>query len=344
MSNTWNKNGQLLKVKSRQEAIDEALHNVREAMYNEYPGLLSRWPSINRAVGKVFPFGRIYYVCGLSGSGKSYFLNMLREDLASPELNSHIIEKKPYKILSFCFEMASADEIIRTLSSKMSVSYGELLSVQEQMSKEFYKRVEEESKRIDNDIIYYVEDNGNVKQMWSTAEDFFMNQFPKHQPIITIDHTTLTEYLTESGETELVSNVARFCRLAKKRLGALVIPIGQLRDDIEKVERKNNVALHYPTRNDIYGGKSIYMDADYVSIIHRPYKLGIKEYGPLQLQTKFEDGTDLISMHFLKGRFTGNEGLALFKNRFDQGTMESLNEEDGGEQELSANPFSATSE
>lgn len=340
-----------LNVKTRSQAIKEAEDYIKESMYDEYPGFLTRWPKINKSLGKVIPFGRIYYICGLSGSGKSYYLNMLREDLADPLLNEHMMYKKPYKILSFCFEMASADEIIRTLSGKLKTSYSELLSVQEQISEDFFKQIRETSKEIDNDIVHYVEDNGNVKNMWETAEKFFLRDYPNHRPIITIDHTTLTEYLSESGETELVSNVARFCRLCKKRLGALVVPLGQLRDDIEKAERRNNVSLHYPTRNDIYGGKSLYMDSDYVNIIHRPYKIGIREYGPKQLKTRFSDGSDLIAMHFLKGRFTGTEGLVLFKNQFGEGTLQCVDEnlepveeeENKSKDTLKSDPFSASS-
>lgn len=333
-----------LEIKTRKQSIKEALGKIKESMYEEYPGLRCRWDSVNNAMGKVFRFGEIISTCGLSGSGKSFFINMIREDFANPELNEHIMEKKPFKILAFSLEMASADEVLRTLSSEMKVSYSDLLSMKERITEDFFNQIRETAKRINNDIIHYVEDPGDPQQILDTIHDFTMNKFPDHNIVVTIDHTLLVEMIGDN-ENKLISDVMRVCRLAKKRYGALMMPVGQLRDDIEKPERVNpqDPNQHYPKRWDIYGSRKIYMDSDGLMVIHRPNRLGIQEYGPKKYPCTFGDGSDLVALHVLKGRLTGIEGIIRFKNKFSQGTMEYIPSENKEKLNLKSNPFSNAS-
>ncbi len=160
------KNYKSLPIVSQSEAIEKANKKIKRSMYERYPGLITRWKKLNKAVGGVFRFGEITYLCGMSGSGKSYVLNMIREDFAS-ELNENF--PYPFKILAFSFEMASEDEVIRTYSSKLKTSYSTLVSAYRKITKEYYETIKETSKRINNDIIYYVETTGNREQMKATV-------------------------------------------------------------------------------------------------------------------------------------------------------------------------------
>lgn len=333
-----------LNVKSRTQAEKEAIEKIQESKQEEYPGLLTRWTSINNAVGKVWRFGQIVNLSGLSGSGKSFIENMIREDFASPELNQHMMDKKPYKILNLSFEMSSADQIIRTLSSYMSVSYNTLLSYYGRISEDFFQEVRKKAYEIDTDMMYYVEDPGNWKQILDTVDDFTMNKFPGHNIVVTLDHTLLAELTDNESENKLITDVMRVARLIKKRYGALVIIVGQLRDDIERPDRTNDAGQHYPRRWDIYGSKKVYMDSDIVMISHRPSRLGINYYGPQEHPTQFDDESDLVAMHVIKGRLTGIEGLMRFKNKFSEGTMEHIpSDQTGNERQqainLQSNPF-----
>lgn len=318
---------QPLQVKTSTQSAKEALNKVKESMNEEYPGYLTRWSAMNMAAGKVFRPGQIYAIAGLSGSGKSFVVNMMREDFANPELNGRLMERKPFKILAFSLEMSSADEILRTISSRMKVSYNDLLSEKEKITENFYAQIKDEAKRVANDVIYYVEDPGDYQQIYDTIEDFALNKFPSYNIVVTIDHTLLLNHAkNESSDNDLVSNIMRVCRLARKRFNALVIPVAQLRDDIEKPERINNPLLHYPKRQDIYSSKKVYMDSDWIGVIHRPSRLGINYYGPRDYPVNFDDGSDLIAFHILKGRLTGKEGWIKFKNQFHKGTMEYIKE------------------
>ena len=156
-----------LPIISQKEAVERANKKIYFAMKEKYPGLISRWKRFNRALGGSFKFGEITYILGASGSGKSYVLNMLREDFAG-ELNSNY--PHPFKILSFSFEMGAEDEIIRTYSSRLKTSYSELVSAYKKISNEYYELIKKTSEKVSNDVIHYVETTGNRERMYSTVE------------------------------------------------------------------------------------------------------------------------------------------------------------------------------
>lgn len=307
-----NKSYKPLPILTQKEAVNQANEKIKKAMLELHPGLLTRWTKVNASMGGCWRFGEITALHGASGSGKSYILNMIREDFCNKELNHFA---KPYKILSFSFEMSAADELIRTYSSKLATSYSILTSSETKITEEYYNKIVETSKIVENDIIYYVETSGNREQIKATVE-YFNNKFPEHQLIITFDHSLLAEYLDELSEVDLINRISRLALFFKKQYGAMVIILGQLNAEIEKVDRIVNVDLQYPKKSDIHGGKSIYMACDTVIVIHRPEKLQILQYGRERFPTK-----DLVAWHFLKGRMTGTEGMFRMKQAFSQGTL-----------------------
>lgn len=161
-----NMNYNSLPIITQKEAIKRANRKIYDAMTNKYPGLICRWNKVNGALGGAFRFGEITYLIGPSGSGKSYILNMLREDFAG-KLNEDY--PKPFKILAFSFEMGADDEVIRTYSSHLKTSYSNLVSANKKINKEYYEVIKNTSERVDNDIIYYVETTGNREQILSTV-------------------------------------------------------------------------------------------------------------------------------------------------------------------------------
>ena len=76
--------------------------------------------------------------------------------------------------------------------------------------------------------------------------------------------------------------------------------MSQLNRGIEAVERKQNKALHYPQKSDVFGADALYQYSDIFLISHRPEMLHLKTYGPNDLPVK-----DLIYFHFIKTREEG---------------------------------------
>jgi len=309
---SYSKDSDVLEIITQREAIRRANIKIREAMETEFPGLTCRWGKVNEALGGCWHFKEITFIAGPSGSGKSFILNMLREDFAS-ELN-HKYPKK-FKILAFSFEMSAEDEIIRTYSSKLKTSFSTLVSSYKKLTKDYYSMIEETSKHVDNDIIYYVETSGNRDQIYNTIKKFKQDN-PGIELIVTIDHTLLLDHLDEAGEVELVTSMSKLAMRIKKEFGAMVIMLGQLNDKIEQPDRIKNPMLHYPKKTDIHSSKSVYMASDTIILINRPELLQIERYGLKEYITK-----DLIAWHFLKSRLYGNEGLIRMKQDFAHGNL-----------------------
>lgn len=301
-----------LELISHQEAIKVANRKIDYYRKEKNPGLFSRWPVVNDVMGGCFRFGEVLIICGSSGSGKSYFLNMLRDDFLG-EINAGYT--RDFKILSFSFEMSSSDEVLRTYASKLRTSYSALVSAKEKVDDKQFDRILKVGDNIKSSKLYFVESSGNYQQIYNTVEKFW-NDNNRCNLIITMDHTLLAEYLNESSEVELVSNLARLSIRLKKDFGAMVIFLSQLNDKIEQPDRITNENMHYPQRTDIHGSKAIYMAADTLVVIHRPERIGIKNYGIRRLQTE-----GLVALHFLKSRLYGEECLIKMRADFSRGNL-----------------------
>lgn len=131
-----------------------------------------------------------------------------------------------------------------------------------------------------------------------------------------MDHTLLMEYLDEKSEVELIAKTSGLALLFKKKYKAMVIYLGQLNDKVEQPERLKNPLLHYPTKTDIHGSKSVYHVSDTIIIIHRPELLNIQTYGRKNYPTK-----DLITLHVVKSRLSGMEGIIRMKQDYEHGTL-----------------------
>ena len=62
------------------DAINEAKARIDEERSGEQHGLYCRWDALDRAMLKYWRFRHVTLIAGMSGSGKSYFLNILRQD------------------------------------------------------------------------------------------------------------------------------------------------------------------------------------------------------------------------------------------------------------------------
>jgi replicative DNA helicase len=303
-----------LPIISQDEAIKRANSKIYYHMITDDPGIKCRWDKLNKAMGGQFQLGQVTSIAGASGSGKSFVLNMLREDFANPSLNPGHIKK--LKILAFSLEMSAAEEVIRTYGSKLKTSYSQLISSYTKLKKEEYTKILQTSSKLKGkSTIWYVEKSGNRNIMMNTV-DKFMNKFKDCELVVTIDHSLLMQYLDEKSEIELIVNVAKLAHELKKKYNATVIVLGQLNGEIERIERITNKMLHFPKKTDLHGSKQLYHIVDNQLVIHRPEMLQISEYGLNNQSTK-----DLVAMHIIKSRHAGNEGVIYFRNDFDHSNL-----------------------
>lgn len=337
---------QFLPVKNMDEAIADAKKLIQEERSGQITGLYTRWEGINRAKMKYWRFRSVTAIAGMSGSGKSAVLNMIEDDFTNPEMNPTFLRHKDKDgnwqgedkivLIAFKYEMDAADEILRNLSGRIGKSYSYLLSaelgprgigkerVYNNITDEEFIKYSHELDQIKDKPIKYIEQAGNLDQMWNTCARI-QEQNPGKKLIITLDHTLLSQKLSEKDDLELMSRTAKVAIRLRKNFNAMVIFLCQMNGEIEKLPRRDNADFHFPVKTDIHGANQVYWACDDVLIFHRPELLGITKYGkiPFPMQS---DG--LIHCNWIKSR-KNRTGSIWFKNKFSEGKIEQINPEDG---------------
>lgn len=302
------------------QAVKEAKREVLTEREGKQLGLKSIWGSLNRAVRKYFRFGKVYCLGGLSGAGKSYILNLLINGFFDRELNKDFKDK--FMILSFSFEMASSDEVLRTASNETKISFNRFIhSEWDKDTEEYVGLTNEELEegfaaldRIANRPHLFFEHSGNTLEMIATVA-YYAKRYPDTKLIITLDHSLLTKKHKEASDIELVGSVSVMALYFKKFHKAMVIILNQVNNAIETPERIRNPAMHYPIRSDLYLGNYIYFACDLVIIVHQPALLKIKYYGIKKIPTN-----NLIHLMIQKNRF-GKVGSIWLLNLLDRGMI-----------------------
>lgn len=282
-------------------ATKEAVSYIRDRKEHKIQSLRTRWNKFNsQCMGGIEP-NTIYTIVGISGSGKSSFVNTLQMDLV--ELNP----KQDIVILNFSFEMLSYRNVGRTFSNKLRRTTAELYSANNDIDDTIVNEVEEISKSIVKYPIYYVDTPGTVEQIASTIEHFYENYAKGKRFIIILDHTLLVE--GQDTALKIISDLQKLFIKVKKLPNTTIIQLSQMNRNIESPERINNPSMHYPMRSDISSADTIFHASDYVICIHRPQLLGIASYGPNRLLVK-----DMVYLHILKNRDAGECAILQFKN------------------------------
>jgi replicative DNA helicase len=297
----------ILNYRFARDVVKEAYNLVVSERKGEQLGLYCDLPVLNIAMGKFFRFANVNLWAGLSGHGKSYFLNQLNRAFVS---NVNIGFKRRVIIIQFCFEMSATDEILRACAADLGISYSYLLSSQydkdtknyNTLSDEYLIKVKTALDYYSTKNIIFVDNPGNVHLIYNTVEDIYNKakaKFPNEDIalIVNIDHTLLIEKLDESDLLELMLNTGKLSIVLRKNFKAMINLIGQLNNNIEDVRRLTNPALHYPQKSDIYAQGQIYNACDNVFVIHQPQLLKLETYGTKKYPTK-----DLIHLSKLKSR------------------------------------------
>ena len=248
----------LLPVRHINEAADEILQYIDNRRNGIIKSLATKWPKFNnQCMGGIEP-NVVISVAGISGSGKSSFINSLETDLF--DLNPDV----DFVVLSFNFEMLSSKQVGRKISYKLKKTTSELYSGKEneKVSDSDMKAIEREADKIRKYEIYYVDMPGTVEEVRSTIVEFNRTTAHGRWVVITFDHTLLTKGANGDRERETLMELERLFMEAKKWGRTTIIQLSQMNREIEQSERINNPQLQFPMRKDIFGSDSVFQASD----------------------------------------------------------------------------------
>lgn len=292
-----------LKVRPMTQVVNEAVRYIEARKDHKIVSLRTRWNKFNnQCMGGIEP-NTIYTITGISGSGKSSWLNLVQTDLIDLNPKQDII------VLAFSLEMVGFRQVGRTLSNKLRKTTSALYSAYERLDDTTFNKVVDVTNQLKDYPIYYVDDPGSPAQVGATIRKFYETYVKGTGKyfIITYDHTLLTR---QTGTTiETLTDLQREFISIKKLPLTSIIQLSQMNREIESPERRNNPSSHYPMRSDLSSSDAIYQASDYVIVLHRPEQLNIHEYGPNRLPT-----ANKIYMHILKNRDAGRPCILEFEN------------------------------
>ena len=299
-------------------ATNEAVEYIRKRKNHEIQSLRTRWNKFNKScMGGIEP-NTIYTIVGISGSGKSSFVNTLETDLIDLNSNQDVI------VLNFSFEMLSSRQVGRKISSKLRQTTAELYSANNELTDDLLDRVEQTSQQIKSYPIYYVDTPGTVEDIASTINYFYETKAKDKKFVIILDHTLLVEGQNRESALQVISELQKLFIKVKKLPNTTIIQLSQMNRNIENPERIKNPSMHYPMRSDISSADTIFHASDYVICIHRPELLNIQQYGPNRLLVK-----NKVYLHILKNRDAGECTILEFDNDLKYNNLiETIREEE----------------
>jgi len=309
MEQTYSKR---LEYEHIKDSAREAIKYIDERRTGKTYSLRTRWRKFNNQMCGGFEPNTLTTIVGISGSGKSSFINQIETDL---------IELNPWAnvaILSLNWEMLSSRQVGRKLSHCMDMTTSQLYSGRntEKITDEQYKQAIEHAKKIAEYPIYYVNIPGNVEELRSTIFHFMKNEGKGKWVVIILDHTLLVR--GKDLEVKILPDLQKLFMEVKKYGRNTIIQLSQMNRNIETPERINNFRMHFPTRSDLYGSDQVFHSSDIVIALHRPELLGLTAYGKDALPVE-----NLIYLHILKQR-EGEPGIIPFKNILKYNKMEEI--------------------
>lgn len=291
-----------MEIKSITTAIREEKKYLTDINSGVIKPIRTPYNFINQCMLNGLHVGDILTIAGPSGSGKTSFLGELQEGICN--LNDNI------RILDFTFEYLARKKLSRMAAKK----YGRTM-------KDIYKKGTDvpDYGVFANYPMHFVETPMTMDSI-VTSIDKFCNKYPNDRTIVCLDHSLLVKNRKGDNERETLVLMCDTFNEIKKKYPIAIIMVSQLNDNIDETQRKVKLALQYPKKKDIFGGRASYHVSDFVMVLIHPTKLDLPTtaYGKYKLPLQWSGGMsfpkDLVYAHVIKARDGQSTITPLYDN------------------------------
>lgn len=216
--------------------------------------------------------GDIVVLAGASGAGKTFELQTIRENTMSVEINP---DAANYAFLDYSFEMKLFNLVLRGLNKHIDKSKKDILL------QEFSEAERDLAKRymdtLRDDRFYMDEIPCTPQQFLKQTREFLEEHRDKERVFVAIDHMALFKNNSE-GKKGTIDEVGETINILKRDFDNVIfILLSQLNRGILGRIKDNDINA-MPNRSDVYQSDTLFHLADYLIVVHNPYRMGITEY------------------------------------------------------------------
>lgn len=230
---------------------------------------------LNEPLGGLIP-GDVITIAAGAGVGKSYELNLLKNNLMNKLINP---EASDFVFLDISLEMRVLTLMVRQLSQEMGMSKKQIF---------FNKFTPEQQERARGIIENWADERFYICQSETTAESFFASaqvfcetHKDKKAIFISCDHLALLSGVSGRKTSTIEDFLGKVNDLKLKYKNVYFILISQLNQDyFSRSGEKDRNAEPKPT--DLFYSSSIFHLSSYVVVKTNPSKLGISEYSKVR--------------------------------------------------------------
>lgn len=257
-----------IKIKKWRDSVKEAVKEISLYQMGEKKPLITCFDHFNEnALGGVMP-GDVITIAGLSGHGKTYFLQEVEESI----LNLNECENVAF--LRFNLEMSVQKLFMRSVKQTTKRKMSDILLKQpEGEFREQYKEIYE--KHRSRRDLFHIEDPTSPEDFYENCKYFLDTEGMGKDKfcLITLDHIALIE---GKDNKEAIDETIRYInKLKMEYKNVTFIILTQLNRNIEN---RTNPAELAPRASDIYQSSTMMFVSDIVIVVHNPYLLGHKKY------------------------------------------------------------------
>lgn len=280
-------NSKLPQLRHISKEVERSIQHVSDGMNGRRNVFPTKWDRLNKNLMGGLQPGKMYVIAGRPGVGKSAFSNQLIFDLLDKNVQKEIV------VVYWSFEMPGDQQILRAGSKDTKLQTFELLSVEQKLSQDKFKRYVDETQKYKQYPIYFCSIPQDMEMMKRVNNQIFLKQ-PSKTIVNLIDHSRLVSG-REDTELQRLNTLSKGCMWMQSKMQSVTILLSQLNRNIEQEHRAKN--QYQPLLTDLFGGDSIGQDAHVVMMLQRPYDL-------YNLTEKYcgEDPVGLLAVHIEKNR------------------------------------------
>lgn len=299
----------------RKDAYTDALNYIKGRQQGTITSMRTSWDKFNDATVDGVEWQSTTILAARPGTGKSLIKDQMIRDFFRLNADTN------FGVLNFELEMVPKVSAIREFSAIVDKSYKQLCSAGEKISDEIIQRCYDHAKMAAKLAIDVVDTPCTVNEIIEIVTAWFEANAQKiggrkiYRPgVVTLDHTILvTKAPYEKTVNDMLYNLGAAITMLKKKYPLLWIVLSQLNRDVDEPERNEDGKYgNYINDSDIFGADAMLQHADTLVAYNRPYKKGIRFYGPERYIITDEN---VLAAHFLKAR-NGDVRMSFFRAEF----------------------------